>query len=267
FLDASLRLLVRGGRFIEMGKTDLRDPASMAPGVMYRAFDLIEAGPDLTSTMLSDLIAMFDTGVLEPLPVKTFDVRSASSAYRFVSQARHTGKVVLTIPDGPGDAMLTGSGGGLAGGSVLITGGTGMAGSAVAEHLVARYGVAHVVLVSRSGAAGEGVAELTDRLTGAGAQVTVAACDVADRHALAALIAELPARYPLKGVIHTAGVIDDGLIESLTPQRMDTVLRAKVDGAWNLHELTRDADLSAFVMFSSMAGIVGSPGQGNYAAA
>ncbi len=270
FLDASLRLLVGGGRFIEMGKTDLRDPETVAqqhPGVKYRAFDLIEAGPDLTATMLADLMAMFDTGVLKPLPVKTFDVRCASAAYRFVSQARHTGKVVLTIPDGPGNAVLTGSGGGLAGGSVLITGGTGMAGSAVAAHLVARYGVAHVVLVSRSGAAGEGVAELVDRLDDAGAEVSVVACDVADRDALAALIAQLPAQYPLKGVFHAAGVLDDGLIASLTPQRVDTVLRAKVDGAWNLHELTRGMDLSAFVMFSSMAGIVGSPGQGNYAAA
>ncbi|CQD13553.1 RifB protein [Mycobacterium lentiflavum] len=267
FLDASLRLLVGGGRFIEMGKTDLRDPASMAPGVRYRAFDLIEAGPDLTATMLSDLMAMFDAGVLKPLPVRMFDVRSASSAYRFVSQARHIGKVVLTIPDGPGDPVLTGSGGGLAGGCVLITGGTGMAGSAVAAHLVARYGVAHVVLASRSGADGEGVPEVVDQLETAGAQVSVVACDVADREALAALIAGLPARYPLKGVFHAAGVLDDGLIASLTPQRMAPVLRAKVDGAWNLHELTREMDLSAFVMFSSMAGIVGSAGQGNYAAA
>ncbi|SOX53761.1 Phenolphthiocerol synthesis polyketide synthase type I Pks15/1 [Mycobacterium ahvazicum] len=267
FLDASLRLLVGGGRFIEMGKTDLRDPASMAPGVLYRAFDLIEAGPDHIATMLSGLIELFDVGVLKPLPVKTFDVRSASSAYRFVSQARQIGKVVLTLPDGPDDPVLASSGGGLAGGSVLITGGTGMAGSAVAAHLVARYGVAHVVLASRGGAQGEGVAELVDRLRTAGAEVSVVACDVADRDALAALIAGLPARYPLKGVFHAAGVLDDGLIASLTPHRMDTVLRSKVDGAWNLHELTRDMDLSAFVMFSSMAGIVGSPGQGNYAAA
>jgi polyketide synthase 7 len=270
FLDASLRLLVGGGRFIEMGKTDLRDPEAVAAqhhDVYYRAFDLIEAGPDLTASMLADLIELFDAGVLKPLPIKTFDVRSASAAYRFVSQARHTGKVVLTVPDGPGDAVLTGSGGGLAGGSVLITGGTGMAGSAVAAHLVARYGVAHVALLSRSGADGEGVAELVDRLKAAGAEVSVVACDVSDRDALAALIAALPERYPLKGVFHAAGVLDDGLIASLTPQRVDTVLRAKVDGAWNLHELTRDMDLSAFVMFSSMAGIVGSPGQANYAAA
>jgi polyketide synthase 7 len=269
FLDASLRLLTRGGRFIEMGKTDLRDPQLVAaehPGVEYRAFDLIEAGPDRTAEMLAELLALFAAGVLKPLPVKTFDVRCASVAYRFVSQARHVGKVVLTIPDGPG-ALLSGCDGGLAGGTVIVTGGTGMAGSAVAAHLVARYRVAHVVLVSRAGADAEGVTGLVSQLEDAGAQVSVAAFDVADRDAVAALIARLPAEYPLRGVFHAAGVLDDGLIASLTPERVDAVLRAKVDGAWNLHELTQDRDLSAFVMFSSMAGIVGTPGQGNYAAA
>jgi acyl transferase domain-containing protein/NADPH:quinone reductase-like Zn-dependent oxidoreductase/acyl carrier protein len=270
FLDASLRLLVGGGRFIEMGKTDLRDPATVAdehPGVTYRAFDLMEAGPDHICAMLAELMGLFADGVLEPLPIKAFDVRSASAAYRFVSQARQIGKVVLTLPDGPGNAVLTGSGGGLAGGTVIVTGGTGMAGSAVAAHLVRRYGVAHVVLASRSGVAAEGVVELVGELEEAGAQVSVVACDVADRDAVAALIARLPDEYPLRGVFHAAGVLDDGLIASLTPERMDAVLRAKVDGAWNLHELTQDRDLSAFVMFSSMAGIVGAPGQGNYAAA
>ena len=268
FVDASLRLLVHGGRFIEMGKTDIRDPQVVAddhPGVGYRAFDLIEAGPDHTAAMLSQLMEWFGAGVLEPLPVKAFDVRCASAAYRFVSQARQIGKVILTVPDGPGEQV-----GGLAGATVIITGGTGMAGSAVATHLVARHGVAHVVLASRSGASNTrapGVAELVGELENAGAQVTVAACDVADRDAVAALIAQVPPEYPLKGVFHAAGALDDGLIASLTPERMDTVLRAKVDGAWNLHELTRDLDLSAFVMFSSMAGIVGTPGQGNYAAA
>src|SRR6202008_1925321 len=88
-----------------------------------------------------------------------------------------------------------------------------------------------------------------------------------DRDAVAAMLEQLPAQYPLQGGFHAAGVLDDGLIASLTPDRVDAVLRAKVDGAWNLHELTRDLNLSAFVMFSSMAGIVGTPGQGNYAAA
>jgi polyketide synthase 7 len=269
FNDASLRLLAGGGRFIEMGKTDLRDPQLVADqhqGVWYRAFDLIEAGPDHTAAMLAELMALFAAGTLKPLPVKTFDVRCAATAYRYISQARHIGKVVLTIPDGPG-TLLSGCDGGLAGGSVVITGGTGMAGSAVAGHLVARYGVGHVVLVSRRGADGEGVAELVGRLEEAGARVSVVACDVADRDAVAALISGLPAQYPLRGVFHAAGILDDGLIASLTPERVDAVLRAKVDGAWNLHELTQDLDLSAFLMFSSMAGIVGTPGQGNYAAA
>ena len=142
-----------------------------------------------------------------------------------------------------------------------------MAGSALARHLVDRYGVAHVMLVSRSGEQADGVAELVAELRDAGALVSVVACDVGDRDAVAAMLAQLPAQYPLRGVFHAAGVLDDGLIASLTPDRVDAVLRAKVDGAWNLHELTKDLNLSAFVMFSSMAGIVGAPGQGNYAAA
>lgn len=256
FVDASLRLLTGGGRFIEMGKTDVRDVETVAAahrGVEYRAFDLIEAGPDRIAAMLAELVGLFASGKLTPLPVQTFDVRNASAAYRFVSQARHIGKVVLTVPS-------------LAGSTVVITGGTGMAGSAVAAHLVAHHGVAHVVLVSRRGADAEGVAELVGRLE-AGAQVSVVPCDVADRDAVAALLAQLPSRYPLRGVFHAAGVLDDGLVASLTPERIDAVLRAKVDGAWNLHELTEHLDLSAFVMFSSMAGIVGTAGQGNYAAA
>jgi acyl carrier protein len=176
-----------------------------------------------------------------------------------VSQARHIGKVVLTLPDGPG--------GGFGAGTVLITGGTGMAGGVIARHVVSRGGVRRVVLASRRGRAAEGTDELVADLTRFGAEVDVVACDAGDRAALAALLAGLPAQYPLTGVIHAAGVLDDAVIGSLTAERIDTVLRAKVDAAWNLHELTRDLDLSAFVVFSSMAGIVGSPGQGNYAAA
>ena len=152
-------------------------------------------------------------------------------------------------------------------GTVLITGGTGMAGAALARHVVHRYGVGHLVLVSRRGEHAEGATELVAELTQAGAQVQVMACDVADRDEVATLLAQLAPQYPLTAVIHAAGVLDDGIFAALTPERIDTVLRAKVDAAWNLHELTRDLDLSAFVVFSSMAGTMGTPGQANYAAA
>lgn len=263
FADASLRLLASGGRFVEMGKTDIREPDSIAeqyPGVQYRAFDVVDAGHARMSQMLRELCELIEAGKLHPLPVTTRDIRCAPAAYRWVSQARHIGKVVLTMPEVLAEEI--------AAGTVMITGGTGMAGAALARHVVTRYGVGHIVLVSRRGEHAPGADEVVAELQRAGAQVLVAACDVADPEAVAQLMARTEKECPrLTGVIHAAGILDDALISSLTPERMNTVLRAKVDGAWNLHEATAHLRLPIFVMCSSFAGVVGVPGQANYAAA
>ncbi|MFF5590073.1 type I polyketide synthase [Streptomyces hygroscopicus] len=151
-------------------------------------------------------------------------------------------------------------------GSVLVTGGTGGVGSQVARWL-ARAGAEHLVLTSRRGPEADGAAELRDELTALGAEVTIAACDAADRDALAAVLAAIPERYPLSAVVHAAGVLDDGVLDAMSVERVAGVLRPKVDGARNLHELTEGLDLSAFVLFSSLAGAIGGAGQGSYAAA
>uniref|UniRef100_UPI00117780AD type I polyketide synthase n=1 Tax=Amycolatopsis kentuckyensis TaxID=218823 RepID=UPI00117780AD len=148
-------------------------------------------------------------------------------------------------------------------GTVLITGGTGTLGALTARHLVTTHGVRHLVLVSRRGEA----PELHDELTALGASVTIAACDVADRAQLEAVLRAIPAEHPLTAVVHTAGVLADGVLTELTPDRLATVRRPKVDAARLLDELTRDADLAAFVLFSSAAGVLGNPGQAGYAAA
>ena len=150
-------------------------------------------------------------------------------------------------------------------GTVLVTGGTGGLGSLLARHLVTRRGVRHLLLTSRRGPDAPGATALRDELADQGAEVEIAACDMVDRDAVAALLAAVPAGHPLTAVVHCAGVLDDGVVGALTPDRLATVLRPKAVAAHHLHELTRD--LADFVVFSSVAGSMGSPGQGNYSAA
>ncbi|WP_425608651.1 type I polyketide synthase [Streptomyces albipurpureus] len=258
FVDASLRLLAKGGNFIEMGKTDIRDPRQVAadhPGVDYQAFDLYEAGPDALHEMFRALMELFADGRVQLNPISVRDVRDARRAFREMSRGHHVGKLVLEV------------GGRFGGGTVLVTGGTGGVGARLARHLVAEHGVRSLVLASRRGMAADGAFELASDLEAEGAAVKVVACDVADRAAVAELLADMPRGYPLTAVVHAAGVLADGMVESLTAESLDHVLRAKVGGAVNLHELTREHNLSAFILFSALAGTLGGAGQANYAAA
>nr|WP_256727198.1 SDR family NAD(P)-dependent oxidoreductase [Streptomyces acidiscabies] len=250
FTDASLRLLAGRGRMVDMGKTDKRDAGRVAAeygGVPYRAFDLVpDAGPVRIGEMLAELGELFASGALTPLPVRSWPVGRAREAFRFMSQAQHTGKLVLDIPPALDPD-----------GTVLITGGTGVLGTAVAEHLVREWGVRRLVLASRSGG-GEGIAEGLD------ADVSFAAVDVTDAGAVAELVASVDR---LTGVIHAAGVLDDAVVTAQTPESLAKVWAVKALGARHLHEATRHLGLDLFVVFSSAAATLGSPGQANYAAA
>jgi acyl transferase domain-containing protein/NADPH-dependent curcumin reductase CurA/short-subunit dehydrogenase/acyl carrier protein len=259
FVDASLQLLPRGGTFVEIGKTDIRaagDIAAAHPGVDYRVYDLSSAPTESLQPVWTALMKLFVGGALKPLPTTSYGLVNAAQAFRDMSQGMHTGKIVL-VPH----PMLDPEG------TVLITGGTGMLGALFAEHLVTHYDVKHLLLVSRGGPGTSGAAELQQHLTQLGAQVTITACDTANATALAAVLDSIPTQHPLTAVLHAAGLLEDAAVTDMTADQLDAVLAAKADAAWHLHRLTAEAGLAAFVLFSSAAGILGSPGQANYAAA
>ncbi|WP_459799656.1 type I polyketide synthase [Herbidospora sp. RD11066] len=277
-----------GRPVVSIGALALRRIA--APDALFQV-DWIPAAPaeTLTATTIhpataSEALAEVQNRLLDsgdgPLVVATRGAFAgnldAAAVWGLVraAESEHPGRFVLVDGDGPipaGEPQVVFRDGaafvprlaraaaapGQVTGRILITGGTGALGAALARHLVRNHGVRDLVLVSRTGHA----PELHGELTALGAAVTIAACDVADRTALAGLLA----RHPIDGVIHLAGVLDDGVIESLTPERLETVWRPKVQAAVNLHELAGDVGL--FVLFSSLAGVMGAVGQANYAAA
>nr|WTB03573.1 SDR family NAD(P)-dependent oxidoreductase [Streptomyces antimycoticus] len=260
FVDASLRLLREGGRLLEMGKTDVRAPERIAaeyPGVRYHAYDLIaDAGPERMGEMLHALGELFASGALEPPPVRAWPLSRAREALRYLSQAKHTGKLVLDVP-APVDRE----------GTVLITGGTGTLGRHVAEHLVRAWNIRHLLLVSRSGMDAPGAPELLAHLTGLGADVRIAACDIGDAAHVAEVLTGVDPAHPLTGVVHAAGALDDAMLPSQDPKRLARAWAAKAAAAAQLHTATAHLRLGMFVLFSSFASDLGTPGQANYAAA
>jgi nucleoside-diphosphate-sugar epimerase/acyl carrier protein len=263
FIPKSLSLLRQGGRFLEIGKRGIWDPEQVRkvkPEIAYHVIylgEVVEQQPALIQEMLRELSEAFEAGSLAPLPRTVFSIHDAASAFRYMAQAKHIGKVVLCQDADPGKIVPDAT--------YLITGGLGSLGLVVAQWLVER-GARHLVLVGRRGPGAAAQAALAEweRL---GVQVRVRQADVAQAEEVQALLESLGAQPPLRGIIHAAGVLDDGVLRQQTWERFARVLAPKALGAWHLHRATEGRGLDFFVLFSSVAAVLGSAGQGNYAAA
>jgi len=264
FIDRSVSVLRRGGCFLEIGKAGIWTEEQMTavrPDVAYFPIYLGSVDLAIVQQMLRELMDAFESRQLVPLPIRRFALTEAVDAFRFMAQAKHIGKIVVNVDGGaPARPSVR------ADATYLITGGLGALGLEVARHLVSR-GARHLVLAGRSAPSADAARTLGE-LEAAGATVVAARADVSREAEVAAMLGDIAARMPaLAGVIHAAGVLDDGVLAEQTWARFETVLAPKLAGAWNLHRLTEQLPLDFFVMFSSMVSLFGGPGQGSYAAA
>ena len=267
FIPKSLGTLRANGRFLEIGKTGIWNASAVAevrPDISYHAIYLGEVAPPEIQAMLRRLATDFESGALKPLPLQEFPLDRAVDAFRFMAQARHIGKLVISQASKAfaiaGDWSLRDDR------TYLITGGYGGLGLAVTRWMIDR-GARHLVLVGRRGPSTE-TSGIISTLCAGGADVRIRQADISSARDVAALLADIGGTMPdLGGIVHAAGVLDDGALMQQTWERFERVLGPKVAGAWNLHEQTKHLPLDFFVMFSSVTSLLGNPGQANYAAA
>jgi phthiocerol/phenolphthiocerol synthesis type-I polyketide synthase C len=282
-INRNFQVLKPFGRFLELGKRDFYENTRIGlrpfrNNVSYFGIDadqLMLVRPDLTRRLFAEIMALFADGVLHPLPYRAFEAEDVVDAFRYMQQARQIGKIVITYRHGINDVYLPKAPTRrhlqlAADGSYLVSGGLQGFGLRTAEWLASK-GARQLILISRSGPQSEQSDEARSaiaRLERQGVRVHAAACDVSKRAELAALLAETARSLPpLKGVVHAAAVIDDGLVRNLDAAQMRRVLAPKILGARNLDELTRDCPLDLFILFSSATTVFGNPGQASYVAA
>jgi acyl transferase domain-containing protein/acyl carrier protein/phospholipid N-methyltransferase len=274
-IDKSLSVLRPYGRFIEIGKVDIYKNRRIGMRLLRKnvsmfAVDLsatFEQRPDLARSLICQVLARFESNDLHPLPHLVFPVTRVADAFRYMAQAKHVGKLIVSMNDTEGLQVEEAPRAATfdADASYLITGGLGGLGLAVADRL-ARRGARRLALVGRSGPSPSAQAAV-ESLRHRGVEVMIYQADIADREQAQHVITDVQrAMSPLRGIIHAAMVLDDAPIEGLTEERMWKAMAPKMMGAWNLHSLTADAPLDFFVLFSSVASVVGSPGQANYVA-
>jgi acyl transferase domain-containing protein/NADPH:quinone reductase-like Zn-dependent oxidoreductase/acyl carrier protein len=270
-LARSLDLLKPGGRFLEMGKREILAPDVLErdhPDIAYHPFDLsavADEDPDLVRSLLAELFAWLAAKKLTPLPRTVFEIEDAPAAFRFMSQARHVGKIIISQREAVRREAARESGAIRKDGTYLVTGGLGALGLKIAEWL-ASSGAGAVIVTSRRAPSDEVKARLA--AISASCPVEAISCDIADRDDVARLMVRIQTGFPrLRGVIHAAGLLDDGIVSEQDADRFQMVMRPKILGTWNLHRETERLDLDLFVCFSSIASLLGNAGQSNYAAA